>query len=430
VTFSNLYFCYALYDTGVNNVHERSSSAVRITVISLILFALVVVMPLPRSEAYGIAVSPSQMYINDMLRGTSADYQIRVYNPDPTYTLRYDITVNDTISDTISVSPSTGTIPPQSSTVVVIQARVSTTKPNGLYNGTVHVSSAIEMPSENNPTGVVVQPAVNVVVSYSVTDQQKSGLVVNSLQLFDTEEGMAFPLSMNATGTGNVDAQPVIRLDLTGVGNNSAKSTYEITNVTIKPRMAQDVHTTYPNTLPKGQYVARADVLFNGTSIFNMTKQVEVFEKGILKSKGELTLVKIDGSTFVNTGDTVKLIAPFTNTGEIGINGTLVCEVREDVGGSNVTGGKLVGTAQSNTLAVLPGQTVDLATYYTPQKAGSYIVLGHVQYANKVTENKGTVLTVSDSGSGILPIVAGIVIIGALIATGLYYLHRTGRWKI
>jgi len=413
----------------MNNVHEWSSKVVRITVISLILLALVVVVPLPKSEAFGIAVSPSQMYINDMLRGTSADYPIRVYNPDPTYTLRYDVTVNDTINDTISVSPSTGTITPQSSTVVLIQARVSKTKPNGLYNGTVHVSSVIEAPKENNPTGVVVQPAVNVVVSYSVTDQQKIGLVVNNLQLFDTEEGMAFPLSMNATGTGNVDAQPVIRLNFTSVGNNTAQSTYDITNVTIKPRTAQDVHTTYPNTLPEGQYVARADVLFNGTSIFNTTKQVEVFEKGVLKSKGELTAVRTDGSTFVNTGDTVKFIAPFTNTGEIGINGTLVCEVREDVGGSNVTGGKLVGTAQSNTLEVLPGQTVDLATYYTPHAPGTYIVMGHVQYANKVTENKGTVLTVSDSGSNVLYAVAGIIIVAALIIGGLYYLRRTGRWR-
>jgi hypothetical protein len=385
-------------------------------------------MPLPKSDAIGIAVSPSQMYINDMLRGTSANNSLRVYNPDPTYTLRYNITVNDTISDTISVSPSTGTITPKSSAVVLIKARVSDTKPNGLYNGTVHISSVIDVPKEINQTGIIPQPAVNVIVSYSVTDKQTTGLVVNNLQLFDTEEGMAFPLNMNATGTGNVDAQPVIRLNLTGVGKTTAASTYEIKNVTIKPRTAQDVYTTYPNTLPKGQYEARADVLFNGTSIFNTTKQIEVFEKGVLKSKGELTAVKIEGSTFVNVGDTVKLVAPFRNTGEVGINGTLVCEVREDVGGTNETGGKLVGTAQSNTLEVLPGQTVDLATYYTPQKAGAYIVSGHVQYANKVTENKATVLTVSDS-SGILPLVAGIVIIGALIAAGLYYLRRTGRWK-
>jgi hypothetical protein len=54
------------------------------------------------------------------------------------YTLRYNITVNDTISDTISVSPSTGAIGPKSSEVVLIKARVSTTKPNGLYNGTAH----------------------------------------------------------------------------------------------------------------------------------------------------------------------------------------------------------------------------------------------------------------------------------------------------
>jgi hypothetical protein len=117
-----------------------------------------------------------------------------------------------------------------------------------------------------------------------------------------------------------------------------------------------------------------------------------------------------------------------TNTGQIGINGTLVCEVQEDVGGSNETGGKLVGMAQSNKLEVLLGQTVDLAAYYTPQASGSYIVTGHVQYANKVTEDKATVLTVSDSGSSLFTIVAGLIIIGAVIAVGLYYLRRTGRW--
>ncbi len=340
----------------------------------------------------------------------------------------YNLTVNDTISDTISVSPSTGTIAPQSSEMVLIAAHVSNTKPNGLYNGTVHVSSVINVPKENNQTVATLQPAINVVVSYSVTDKQKLGLTVNSLQLYDTEEGVPFPLTINGTGTGNVDAIPVIRVSLTSVTSNSTVGTYEIENVTIKARATQDAHVTYPNTLPKGQYRARADVFYNGTSIFNTTKQVEVFEKGVLKSKGELTAVKIDGSTFVNTGDPVKFAAPFNNVGEVTINATLACEIREDRGGTDVTGGKLVGTAQSNTLEVLPGQRVDLNAYYTPQKAGAYIVTGHVQYANKVTENKGTVLTVSDSGSGLVPIVAGLIIVGALVVGGVYYMRKTGRW--
>lgn len=409
-------------------MHQRALAVAHITVICVILLGFVVVMPIQKSNAVGIAVSPSEIYINDMLRGTSANYSVQVFNPDPASTLHYNITVNDTINDTISVSPSTGTISPKSSEVVMIEARVSDTKPDGLYNGTVHVSSVINVPKEQNQTGIIPQPAVNVLVSYSVTGTQKAGLVVNELQLFDTEEGMAFPLSMNATGTGNVDAQPVIKLNLTGVGNTTAASTHEITNVSVKPRTAQDVYTTYPNTLPVGQYEARADVLFNGTSIFNTTKQVEVFEQGVLKSKGELTAMKIDGSTSVNTGDTVKFVAPFSNTGQVTINGTLVCEVREDVGGTNETGGKLVGVAQSNPLEVLPGQTVDLATYYAPQNAGAYIVSGHVQYANKVTANEATVLTVSDSGSGIVPIVAGVIIVGALLVGGVYYMRKTGRW--
>jgi hypothetical protein len=414
-------------------MHERSSVAVRmavISLISLILLSAIAVLPLTKSDALGIAVSPSQLYINDMLRGTSANYSIRVYNPDSTYTLRYTISVNETINDTVSVSPTSGTIAPKSSADVLIAARVSTTKPNGLYKGTLHVSSELQVPA-NGQAGaggnVVVQPAVDMSVSYSVTDKQKIGLVVNNLELFDTEQGVAFPFNINATGTGNVDAQPVIKLNLTGVENTTAKATYQITNVSIKARTTQGVYTTYPNTLPVGQYRARADVIFNGTSIFNVTQLVEVFQKGVLKSKGELDVVRIEGSTFVNSGDTVKLIGSFKNVGQTGINGTLVCEVREDVGGDNETGGKLVGTAQSNTLEVLPGQTVDLAAYYTPHEAGTFVVNGHVQYANKVTDDKATILTVSDSGTTAM-IVGGVIVIGAIVVAGLYYLRRTGRW--
>jgi len=97
------------------------------------------------------------------------------------------------LSDTIAVSPSTGTIAPKSSEVAS-QVRPDHQAQWPLIR-TVHVSSVIEVPKENRETGFIIQPAVNLIVSYSVTDLQKIRPTVNNLQLFNTDEGLASPLA-------------------------------------------------------------------------------------------------------------------------------------------------------------------------------------------------------------------------------------------
>lgn len=133
-----------------------------------------------------------------------------------------------------------------------------------------------------------------------------------------------------------------------------------------------------------------------------------------MKSKGELERISLNPWSTV--GEAVKLTGVFTNTGEVGVNGTPRLDISKD--------GKLVATANSDPLLVLPRQTANLVAYFAPASAGQYDIDGHVAYANKQTEDKATILNVQDSGTNTLLLAGIIVAIAAVVAIGVYYYQK------
>lgn len=375
-----------------------------------LLLCFFILISIPVNAAIGLAVSPSAVSINDMLRGSTANTTITVYNPSDS-PLDYIANVSASISDTISVAPNAGSVAGKSSAPLTVTVHVSETKPNGIYNGSIVINASVSSQGQ-----VTIAPAVEVKASYSVTDKETQGLSVRDVQLYDTELGSPFPFLVNGTGTGNVDSVGYLRVDLRDAKTNDSVGTYNSSQFTITSRKTESASGTFGNgsNVPVGQYNARADVIFNGTSIYNVTKQVEVFERGVLKSKGELERISLNPWSTV--GETVKLTGVFTNTGEVGINGTLRLEISKD--------GKLVATANSDPLLVLPSQTVNLVAYFSPTSSGQYHIDGHVAYVNKQTEDKATILNVQDSGTNTLLLAGIIVAVAAVAAIGVYYYKR------
>jgi hypothetical protein len=385
------------------NLKIKSMGALAL-LLSLIFFTSA---SIPVNAAVGLAVSPSVVSINDMLRGSTANTTITVYNPSDS-PLDYVANVSASISDTISVAPNAGSVAGKSSVPLTVTVHVSETKPNGDYTGSIVINASASARGQ-----VTIAPAIEVKASYSVTDIETQGLTVTDVQLYDTELGSPFPFLVNGTGTGNVDSVGYLRIDLRDIKTNASVGTYNSSQFTITSRKTESASGTYGNgsNVPVGQYSARADVIFNGTSIYNVTKQVEVFERGVLKSKGELERISLNPWSTV--GETVKLTGVFTNTGEVGVNGTLRLEISKD--------GKLVATANSDPLLVLPGQTANLVAYFSPTSAGKYQIDGHVAYANKQTEDKATILNVQDSGANLLLIGGVTVTLLAVFVIGVYY---------
>lgn len=376
----------------------------------LLCFFILICVSIPVNAAVGLAVSPSEVSINYMLRGATANTTITVYNPSDS-PINYVANVSANMRDAISVAPNAGSIAGKSSAPLTVTVQVSETKPNGVYNGSIVINA-----SASSQGQVTIAPAIEVKASYSVTDKETQGLTVRDVQLYDSELGSPFPFLVNGTGTGNVDAVGYLRVDLQDAKTNVSIGTYNSSQFTITARKTESASGTYGNgsNIPIGQYKARADVIFNGTSIYNVTKQVEVFAPGVLKSKGELERISLN--PWSNVGETVKLTGVFINTGEVGVNGTLRLEISKD--------GKIVATAHSDPLLVLPGQTANLVAYFSPASAGQYLINGHVAYANKQTEDKPTILNVQDNGANML-LIGAVVIVGAVVAAaGVYYYKR------
>jgi hypothetical protein len=364
---------------------------------------------IPVNAVFGLAVSPSEVRISDMLRGSTANTTITVYDPSDS-PISYTANVSSNISDAISVAPNSGSVAGKSSAPLTVTVHVSETKPNGVYNGSILINASVSSQGQ-----VTIVPAIEIKASYSVTDRETQGLTIRGVQLFDTEFGSPFPFLVSGTGTGNVDAVGHLRVDLQDAKTNASVGTFNSTQFTITARKTEKASGTFGNaSIPVGQYLAHADVMFNGTSIYNYTKQVEVFQPGVLRSKGELE--RIDLKPWCTIGETVKLTGVFKNTGEVGINGTLRLEMSKD--------GKLVANASSDTLLVLPGETVSLAAYFTPASAGQYQITGHVAYANKQTEDMPTILNVQNSGANMW-LIGGVVAAAiAAGAVGVYYYRK------
>lgn len=384
----------------------------------LIVLLFVATAGVTKADGAGMAVSPATVSLSDVLRGGSAEQIIQVYNPDPANAISYTISVNDTIKDAISVTPSSGTIPAKSSASVTVAAKVPQTKANGQYNGTLTIDQ--QAPANGaGRIGAVTVPSLSVQVSYSVTDQQKLSLKVLDLQYFDTEEGLPFVIALNATNEGNVDATPTLKVRLSDL-NNTTVLTREISTIIIAPSKTANATTTAPNNLSQGQYHVHTDVVLGNDTLYNKTGLVEVFAKGALRTKGELLVLSIGNSVFFNTGDIVKIAGTFRNTGQLPVSPRLVCEIRADS-----DQGKLVDVAQGDPVAVTPGQTVNLTAYYTPKDPGQYAISGHAAYGNKITETQGTMINVANSGPNLLTVaLIGVIIVAALGAIGYYYTKR------
>ena len=376
-----------------------------------------------KASAVGLAVSPPRVSFDDMLRGGHAEQSMVVYNADPANEANYSVTVNNTISDAITITPLNGTIPPKSSVHLTIAADIPKTKANGQYNGTVTIDELAQggvRTGGGGGGGVGAVPTVSLlaVVSYSVTDKQKLSLRVNSLAILDTEEGMGLPVALNGTNTGNVDANPTLTISLTNMNNTSVLSS-QVKNITIHASKTENVSVTLPHTLAKGQYKARTDVVLGDKTIYNTTGLVIIYEKGMLRTKGELNEVSANNDARFTAGDVVKIIGVFINTGQLTVNAKLVCEVRADS-----AEGKIVGTTQSDELTVTPGQTMNLTTYYTAKDPGTYVVSGHVVYGKLITQTMATRINVSPSGWNVLPIALGVVAALVIGAAAYWYVRR------
>ena len=164
-----------------------------------------------------------------------------------------------------------------------------------------------------------------------------------------------------------------------------------------------------------GQYwadISAVDCFASDTLTF------DVLEPGTLRAHGVLT--KIVSKVWSEVGETIPIVAFFTNIGEK--------DVIAQFKGKITLGDSIKEILESEKLYVPVGNNINFTMFFTPQEPGRYIASGRIFYENKRTYESSTVINVKPKPRKPINIkvIYGIML---LIILFLFYKIREERIK-
>ena len=366
---------------NMKKVSTRVKSIGRAAGIGIVI-VLVLCLLSPTALA-GIGVAPSTLEINDAMRGVELERTLKVFNPSAEasgYTFDVSGEAGSWISfyeESDSLTPiKKVTIPGKGSAMIRVRFNIPENASNRKYEASIFVATAAAEKDEG-VSGQAVKLGAPVAVTIMVTGTQILTGIVKSITTTDTEINYPLRIKVEFQNTGNVVAKPEIEVKITKNGTMIDRFTHRETwvNVNIKDIIPVEWNTSGKES---GNYEANITISLGGKVLAIKELPFKLLPVGALSRVGDLTCISCEGKPSV--GKTLKILAPFVNTGEIDTKAKLVGEVYVD--------GDLIDTLSSEELLVPVKEKGTLIAYLKIEKAGSYTIKGHAVYVGKTTETK------------------------------------------
>ncbi len=362
---------------------------------SKIVFAigLILIILSSNAGAAGIAVSPSTIEMDDVLKGAEPERVLTVFNT-ATYEDTFSLTVTGDISDWISFyrmdDPTTPinniTVPAEAKAQVLVKFAIpADTAAGDGYTSKIYVQS-IPPEVEGGQAAVMIKMPVDVTIS--VTGTQTLAGTVESIATTDTEVNVPLRIRVEFRNTGNVVAKPTVNVDISRDGALVDSVTYSDKEVATNRKEIIPVEWDTAE-MKSGDYVAKVSVMLGPEVLETKDLPFKLFPPGALTRQGNLTSTKCEGELAV--GAVTKILATFVNTGGVDTMAKFTGEVYVD--------GNLVGTVESNELLVPIGASETLTAYLTVESPGNYEVKGHVEYEGRTTDTKELSFDVSGAAA-------------------------------
>ncbi|MCK4736232.1 MAG: hypothetical protein KAT65_27515 [Methanophagales archaeon] len=413
----------------VSNKGNMNKVSARITTSTGIVIVLVLYLLLPTALA-GIGVAPSTLEIKDAMRGVELERTIKVFNPgDEASGYTFDVSgeagnwisfyeVGDPVTPIKKV-----TIPGEGSAMILVRFNIPEDASNRKHEATIFVATAAAEEDEDS-SGQAIKLGAPVAVTITVTGTQILTGTVKSITTTDTEINYPLRIKVEFLNTGNVVTKPEIAVKITKNGTMIDRFTHRETwvKVNIKDIIPAEWDTSGKES---GDYAANITVSLGGKVLATKELPFKLLPVGTLSRKGDLTCISCEGKPSV--GKTLKILAPFANTGEIDTKAKLVGEVYVD--------GDLVDTLNGEELLVPMKETETLLAYLKIEQDGSYTIKGHAIYEGKTTETKelsfvvGTKAETEPTPNSIPGFGAiGVIIAIASVMGYLVYRRRKSEW--
>ncbi|MHC1575234.1 MAG: CARDB domain-containing protein [Candidatus Methanogasteraceae archaeon] len=363
--------------------------------ISKIIFAigLILIILSSNAGAAGIAVSPSKIEMDDVLKGAEPERVLTVFNT-ATYEDTFTLTVTGDLIDWISfyrmdnpTNPINNvTIPAEDKALVLVKFAIpADTAAGDGYTSKIYVQS---IPPEAEAGQAAVMIKMPVYVAINVTGTQTLAGTVESIATTDTEVNVPLRIRVDFRNTGNVIAKPTVNVDISRDGAVVDSVTY--LDKEVAPNRKETVRVEWDTAeIKSGDYVAKVSVLLGGEVLETKELPFKLFPPGELTRRGNLTGITCEGDPAV--GAVTKILATFVNTGGIATMARFTGEVYVD--------GNLVDTIESNELLVPIGASETLTPYLKIASPGSYVVKGHVEYEGRTTDTKELSFDVSSAAA-------------------------------
>lgn len=357
------------------------------------VIGLILIILSSNAGAAGIAVSPSKIEMDDVMKGAEPERVLTVFNT-ATYEDTFSLTVTGDISDWISFyhmdDPATPinniTITAEDKEQVLVKFTIpADTAAGDGYTSKIYVQS---IPPEVGGGQAAVMIKMPVYVMINVTGTQTLAGTVKSIATTDTEVNVPLQIRVEFRNTGNVVAKPTVNVDISRDGAVVDSVTYSDKEVATNRKEIIPVEWDTAE-VKSGDYVAKVSVLLGGEVLETKDLPFKLFPPGSLTRQGNLTSTTCEGEPAV--GAVTKILATFVNTGGIDTMAKFTGEVYVD--------GNLVGTVESNELLVPIGASETLTSYLTVESPGSYVVKGHVEYEGRTTDTEELSFNVSGAAA-------------------------------
>ncbi len=385
----------------------------------------------------GVGVAPASLHMDDppLIRGGSkvGTLQFQQHDHDLAHVVtsihRPSSGDEGDASSWITLDPGEGTmeVPRTDDFPVEVEVSVPTTAANGMYAARVNFLVEEGCDADGGAcVGVQASASATIYVNVEDGDEVKRIAVPGSLTVHDMETGSDFQFSIPLENTGNVDANPHVKLEILDKFQDDVVTHRWLNETMLRPGEKEDTTFIVDDLdLAEDQYWARVQVYLDGVEIHESgSRTFDVVPPGTLAQSAELRTIRVDGDiTIVKVGELIRMVAMVENTGKVPVLAQFLGTVEVD--------GKLADRLESDELQIPIGATQGIEMFYTVEQAGSHVFKGQIHYGGKITEERSLLLNAQDAGGIDLPGWAWFAL-GGLVPValvGMYLLGRRGGGK-
>jgi len=361
--------------------------------------------------AANVGVSPATLTFKDVLRGGFAERPVMVIidTIDPV-----DVTVTSRgeIESWLTFSKENFSVSKGKAFQLMVSVTPPSDTPNGNYTGFVTVkSSRLSQGQEGHATGLII-PTLDIFVTVQVTDKEVKKCRATGFKVASVEENDDIIFEVDVLNEGNIRINPSITFDIWDQDSINLVKQSEYSQTQIKPTQTSHMLIRIPSSdLDLGQYWVDMSAI---DCYASQTLTFDILEEGALRAAGVLERIIV--SPWADIDEIVPVAVSFKNTGEKPLEAKFVGKV--------MFKNKIIQLLESEDPLYVPiDNQTNFQFYFTPRKAGKYIISGRVFYDNKRTYEQSAILNVNPD-SNILKSLAKSATYAILIAIILALLFK------